>query len=135
MKKLLLALPLALAACGSATEAPPPPDGNMVRESINAQSIAYGECVLGAIKSMEIKDRLASTLADEAFANCRSIREALLADVLRFRRIGNPSEPEASSRLTAEQSVLNLEETLREKVLAEATVRKLSDENGNNAQN
>src|SRR3546814_15358090 len=122
MKKLLLALPLALAACGSATEAPPPPDGNMVRESINAQSIAYGECVLGAIKSMEIKDRLASTLADEAFANCRSMREAMLADVLRFRRLGNPSEPEASSRPPAEQSVLNLEETLRAKVLAEATV-------------
>lgn len=134
MKKLLLALPLVLAACGSATEAPPP-DGNAVRESINRQSVAYGECVLGAIKSVEIKDRLASTLADEAFADCRSMREALLAEVLRFRRIGNPSEPEASSRLTAEQSVLNLEETLREKVLAEATVRRLSDENGNNAQN
>src|SRR3546814_17245705 len=107
----------------------------MVRESINAQSIAYGECVLGAIKSMEIKDRLASTPADEAFANCRSMREALLADVLRFRRIGNPSEPAASARLTAEQSVLNLADTLRATVLAEATVRKLSDENGNTAKN
>src|SRR3546814_16696170 len=101
MKKLLLALPLALAACGSATEAPPPPDGNMVRESIKAQSIAYGDCVLGAIKSMEIKDRLASTLADEDFANCRSMREALHDDVLRFRHLGNPRDPQASSRPTA----------------------------------
>lgn len=134
MKRIFLALPMLLAACGSATEAPQA-DGNTLRESINKQSVSYGECVLGAAKSIEMKDRLASTLADEAFRSCRSMREALLADVLRFRRLGHPSEPDATSQVSAEQSLVNLDADLRQQALVFLTQRRLSDENGNNAAN
>ena len=136
MKRLLFALPLLLAACGSSSEtaAPTPANGPAVREKINGQTRAYNDCVMGAIKSIEMKDRLASTLADEAFKNCRSMRDTLLADVLEFRRIGHPSEPQDISKVSAEQSVLNLDADLRDRVLVVATQRRLG-ENGNNAAN
>ncbi len=134
MNRLLLALPLALAACGSASQVPEP-NGNAVREKINNETASYGECVLGAIRSIEIGDRLASTLADQAFKSCRGSRDALLAEVLRFRRIGHPSEPEATSKVSAEQSVINLDADLRERVLVIATQRRLGGETGTNASN
>src|SRR3546814_5041840 len=79
--------------------------------------------------SSDLKDRLAPALADEAFANCRASRDVLLADVLKFRRIGHPSEPEANSMVTARQSLLNLDADLRENFLAVATKRKLAEQN------
>src|SRR3546814_13661546 len=83
---------------------------------------------MGAINSIESKDRLAPALADEAFANCRASRDVLLADVLKFRRIGHPSEPEANSMVTDRQSLLNLDADLPENVLAVPTKRKLAEQ-------
>src|SRR3546814_1243634 len=113
---------LALAACGPSSEAPAPPvEGAAVREAINRETVAYADCVMGAINSIEIKDRLAPALADEAFANCRASRDVLLADVLKFRRIGHPSEPEANSMVTARHSPPNPAAILPENVLAATT--------------
>lgn len=138
MKQLLLVLPLVLAACGSASETSPPPqsEGTALRAQINRTTVDYADCVKDAVQNVvDGKDKLASIMADEAFAACRPRREQLLADVLKFRRLGNPSEPEANSKVTAEQSVLNLDADLREQVLIMATQRRLADENGKNAAN
>ena len=135
MKRLLLALPLLLtvSACGETPAEQQPVEGPVLRGKINQRTADYGGCVLGAIKSIEIRERLASTLADEAFKNCRGSRDALTADVLAFRRLGHPSEQQSYSKVSAEQSVINLDAGLREQVLVIATQRRLAGETGKNA--
>lgn len=134
--RLFITLPLVvLAACGQTPAEQQPPEGAALRERINQRTAEYGECVLGAIKSVALDGSLASTLADQAFKNCRGSRDVLKADVLAFRRLGHPSEPEANSKVSADQSVLNLDADLREQVLIIATRRRLGEEAGNNAAN
>jgi len=129
MKKFLIVLPLlGLAACQAAE--PPVTEGAATRDAMNKATVTYNDCLMSAINTVEIKDKLPPALADEAFATCAKQREALSAEVLKFRRIGYPNEAEDRSERTARYSVTDLEAQIRERLLAIAAKRRLGKESG-----
>lgn len=129
MKKFLLVLPLlGLAACQAPERAAT--EGEATRDAMNKATIAYNDCLMSAINTIEIKDKLPPVLADEAFAACTKERETLSAEVLKFRRIGYPNEAQDRSERTARYSVTDLEAQIRERLLAIAAKRRLGMESG-----
>jgi len=118
---------LGLAACDDGTQPPPPSKGAEAKAAMNDASLRYGECVDKGSKTVPVAEKTSSEIADEAFAGCKDDRQTLLDAVLHFRRIGYPSEPQATSQAVAEQSVTELEDSIRERALLTATTRRLGN--------
>lgn len=120
---LALASLVALAACGT-QDAPPPSEGQATRAAMDANIAKYQACVLDHVKAVSVVTDQHATV-DEAFAACRPLRATLGDDVLKFRRIGYPSEDAATSKAVADQSVGVLDQELRDQALVVAVTQKL----------
>jgi len=130
----LLALTLALAACGK----PPPraePEGQLARDAMDKAAAAYNDCVVNAAKAIDIAplqsgDVQAGTAADSIIKGCVAERKALIAKVYDVRRIGHPSDPTTVSQSVAEQSVDAIEGELRERAVTTIVSRQVDTKPG-----
>ncbi len=120
---LALAPLLVLAACGSQT-APAPSEGQATRAAMDADIAKYQDCVLDHVKGTATVTDQHET-ANEAFTACRPLRETLAGEVLKFRRLGYPSEDMEMSKAVADQSVSALDVELRDQALVAAVTKKL----------
>lgn len=119
----LALVPLVLLAACEAKEAPPS-EGQATRAAMDEGIARYQACVLDHVKGTGVVTDQHATV-NEAFAACRPLRETLGNDVLKFRRIGYPSEDEATSKAVADQSVSVLDQELRDQALVAAVTQKL----------
>ncbi len=113
---------LVLAAC-EAKQAPPS-EGQATRAAMDEGIAKYQACVLDYVKGTGVITDQHATV-NEAFAACRPLRETLGNEVLKFRRIGYPTEDETTSRAVADQSVSALDVELRDQALVAAVTQKL----------
>ena len=125
----ILALTLALAACGN----PPPrpePAGQQARDAMDKAAADYDTCVRNAAEAIDIApmksgDLQAGTAATALIKGCVAERVALIAKVLDVRRIGYPKEIPSVSQSVAEQSVDAIEGELRERAVTTIVSRQV----------
>ncbi len=119
----LLAL-LALAACDAA---PPRPSvaGIEGRKKVDAATKAWSDCLDTTVKKLATPTTQAAQAADGAFKACAPARAALVAEVSRFRRLGEPNESATNNAAVAEASVEAIETDLRSQTEVTAVSWKL----------
>jgi hypothetical protein len=126
MTRWPLALALALAAC----DAPPraPVEGQVARVQLDARTADYATCVDAAVKRLATPTTQAADAADAAFKEFAPVRVKLVAEVSKFRRLGEPKEPATNNAAVAEGSVAVIENDLRASTVVTAVSTKLDQE-------
>ncbi len=120
---VLLAL-LALAAC-DATPPRPSVAGVEGRKKVDAATKAWSDCLDTTVKKLATPSTQAADAADGAFKACAPQRAALVAEVSKFRRLGEPNESATNNAAVAEASVAAIETDLRSQTEVTAVSWKL----------
>lgn len=107
----LLAL-LALAACDAAPPRPPV-EGVEGRKRVDAATAVWSNCLDATAKKLATPETQAADAADGAFKACVPQRAALVEEIKRFHRLGNPTATAQYNAAVAEASVAGIEGDLR----------------------
>ncbi len=115
---------LALAACDAA---PPRPSvaGVEGRRKVDAATKVWSDCLDTTVKAQATPETQAADAAATAFKTCAPKRAALVAEVSRFRRLGEPNETATNNAAVAEASVAAIETDLRSQTEVTAVSWKL----------
>ncbi|MGI4881177.1 MAG: hypothetical protein ACRYG4_27260 [Janthinobacterium lividum] len=125
--RLVLIALVTLAACSSPGPRAPA-DGQVARARVDAATADYATCLDTTVKRLATPTTQAADAADAAFKECAPVRNKLVAEVSKFRRIGAPKESADYNAAVAEQSVSAIETDLRSQTVVTAVSTKLDQE-------
>lgn len=121
----------ALAACDAAPPPRPSVAGVEGRAKVDAATKAWSDCLDATTKQLATPLTQAADAADAAFKTCTPKRAALVAEVSRFRRLGEPKETAINNAAVAEASVAAIETDLRSQTEVTAVSWKLDHDKAN----
>ena len=95
------------------------------RKRVDAATKAWSDCLDTTVKKLATPETQAADAADGSFKACAPQRAALVAEVGRFRRLGEPNESAVNNAAVAEASVEAVETDLRSQTEVTAVSWKL----------
>ncbi len=125
---------LALLALGACDVSPPPRPsvaGIEGRRRVDAATKTWSDCLDMTVKAAATPLIQAADAAETAFKTCAPKRDALVAEVGRFRRLGEPKESATNNAAVAEASVAAIETDLRSQTEVTAVSWKLDHDKAN----